>query len=159
MWNAPVILFCVSNKFRIEGKEFHASDDTVKAQMQSLMNYDNSLIPGFGLLDSWNLTEIFEYCRPDFEPIVIITDKGKKAEITIQLFFEEEIMGSRINIDNKFNIGELENEDRLPAFRAIEDNNYSLFLELTPQSIHNLFEKIFSEYRYWSGQMLKAIND
>ena len=64
-----------------------------------------------------------------------------------------------IPVGLKFNIGELDNEDRLPAFRAIEDNNYSLFLELTPQPIHNLFEKIFSEYRYWSGQLLKPIND
>jgi len=159
MWNAPVILFCVSNKFRVEGKDFHASDDTVKAQMQALMNYDNSLIPGFGLLDSWNLKEVFQYCRPDFEPIVVITDKGKKSEMTLQLFFEEEIMGGRINVEDKFNVGELENEDRLPAFRAIEDNNYSLFMELTPQPIHNLFEKIFAEYRFWSGQIIKPIMD
>ena len=159
MWNVPVIIFCISNKFRVEGKEFHASDDVVKAQMQALMNDNNALIPGFGLLDSWNLTEIFEYCRPDFEPIVIITDKGKKSEITLQLFFEEEIMGGRVNVEDKFNVGELDNEDRLTAFRSIEDNNYSLFLNLTPTPIHNLFETIFSEYRYWSGQMLKVIND
>jgi hypothetical protein len=159
MWSAPVILFCISNKFRIEGKDFHASDDTVKAQMQSLMNENNALIPGFGLLDSWNLTEIFEYCRPDFEPMVIITDKGKKSEITIQLFFEEEIMGGRIAVSDKFNVGELDNENKLMAFRSIEDNNYVLFAELVPPCIVNLRDTIFSEYRYWSGQILKAIND
>lgn len=159
MWKVPVILFCVSNKFRIEGKEFHASDEVVRAQMQTLMNENNALIPGFGLLDSWNLTEIFEYCRPDFEPIVVITDKGKKSEITLQLFFEEEIMGGRISVQPNFNVGELDNEERLMAFRSIEDNNFSLFLELTPNCIHNLFENIFSEYRFWSGQVLKVIND
>ena len=159
MWNVPIIIFCISNKFRVEGKDFHASDDIVKAQMQALMNDNNALIPGFGLLDSWNLTEIFEYCRPDFEPIVIITDKGKKAEITLQLFFEEEVMGGRINVEDKFNVGELDNEDRLTSFRSVEDNNYSLFLELTPTCIHQIMEKFFSEYRYWSGQMLKVIND
>jgi hypothetical protein len=159
MWNCPVILFCVSNKFRIEGQDFHASDQIVKVQMEALMNDNNALIPGFGLLDSWNLTEIFEYCRPDFEPMVIITDKGKKAEITLQLFFEEEIMGGRIAVSDKFNIGELDNEDRLISFRAIEDNNYSLFLELTPPAIHQIMEKLFSEYRYWSGPVLKVISD
>jgi len=159
MWNVPVIIFCISNKFRVEGKEFHASDDVVKAQMQALMNDNNALIPGFGLLDSWNLTEIFEYCRPDFEPIVIITDKGKKSEITLQLFFEEEIMGGRIAVSDKFNVGELENEDKLLSFRTIENNNYVLFAELVPPPIVNLRDKIFSEYRYWSGQILKVIND
>jgi hypothetical protein len=89
----------------------------------------------------------------------IITDKGKKSEMTLQLFFEEEIMGGRISVEDKFNIGELDNEDRLESFRAIEDNNYSLFLELTPSAIHPMMDTIFSEYRYCSGQMLKPIND
>jgi len=159
MWNAPVLVFGVSNEYKVEGKDFHASDDLMKAQMQALMNDNNALIPGFGLLVSWNLTEIFEYCRPDYEPIVVITDKGKKSEMTLQLFFEEEIMGGRINVEDNFNIGELDNEDRLTAFRAIEDNNYSLFLELTPQPIHNLFNNVFEEYRLWSGQIIKPIND
>jgi len=159
MWNCPVIVVGVSNKYKIEGNEFHASDDLIRAQMQSLMNEDNSLIPGFALLVSWSITEIFEYCRPDFEPIVIITDKGKKAELTLQLFFEEEIMGSRINVENNFNIGELENEDRLAGFRSIEDNNYVLFKELTPRCIHNVMDQVFNEYRLWSGAILKPIND
>jgi len=159
MWNAPVIVFAVSNKYKMEGKEFHASDDLIRAQMQALLNDNNQLIPGFGLLVSWSLTEIFEFCRPDYEPVVVITDKGKKSEMTLQLYFEEEIMGGRINVEDKFNIGELENEDRLSAFRAIEDNNYSLFNELTPKPIHNLLDQMFSEYRLWSGQILKAIND
>jgi hypothetical protein len=159
MWNAPVILCGVSNQYKVEGKEFHASDDLMKSQMQALLNEDNGLIPGFALLESWNLTEIFEYCRPDFEPIAVITDKGKKSEMTLQLFFEEEIMGGRINVEDKFNVGELENEDKLTAFRAIEDNNYSLFKELTPRPIHNVMEKVFAEYRLWSGQIIKPIND
>jgi len=159
MWNCPVIIMGISNEYKVEGKGFHASDDLMKAQMQSIMNYDNALVPGFALLTSWNITEIFEYCRPEFEPMVIITDQGKKAEMTLQLFLEEEIMGGRINVEDKFNIGELENEDRLSAFRAIEDNNYSLFRELTPPPIHNVMEMVFSEYRLWSGQVLKAIKD
>lgn len=159
MWNCPIILFAVSNKFKVEGKDFHPSDEIVKAQMEALLNDNNALVPGFALLASWNLTEIFEYCRPDFEPVAVITDKGKKAEMTLQLFFEEEIMGGRINVLDKFNVGELENEDRLSAFRAIEDNNYSLFMELTPKPIHNLFQQVFSEYRLWSGQILKPMND
>ena len=159
MWNCPVLLAGVSNEFKIEGENFHPSDDLMKGQMTALMNSDNSLMPSFMLLDSWNLTEIFEFCRPHFEPTVIITDTGKKSEMTIQLFFEEEVMGGRINVEEVFNIGELENEDKLMTFRAIEDNNYSLFLELTPIPIHNLFDKMFAEYRYWSGQLLKPINE
>ncbi len=157
-WNVPIILFCVSNKFKVEGKDFHASDELVRAQMQTIMNDNNSLVPGFGLLDTWSLTEIFQYCRPEFEPIVIITDKGKKSEMTLQLFFEEEIMGERISVSREFNIGELDNEERLMAFRSIEDSNYSLFFELTPNCIHNLFEQMFAEYRLWSQQILKPIN-
>jgi len=159
MWNAPVIVCSVSTKYKLEGNEFHASDDLIKAQMTALLNDDNKLIPGFALLVSWNITEIFEYCRPDYEPIVIITDQGKKSEMTLQLFFEEEIMGGRLSVTDNFNIGELENEDRLACFRSVEDNNYSLFNELTPRCIHNVMDQIFSEYRLWSGQIIKPIND
>ena len=159
MWKCPVIIFGISNEYKIEGKDFHASDDLIKAQMTALLNDNNKLVPGFGLIGSWNLTEIFEYCRPDYEPIVIMTDKGKKSEMTLQLFFEEEIMGGRINVEDNFNVGELENEDKLAAFRSIEDNNYSLFMELTPRPIHNVMDQVFSEYRLWSGAIIKPIND
>jgi len=159
MWNSPIILFGISNEYKIEGKEFHASNNLITAQMQALMNENNALIPGFALLESWNITEIFEYCRPEFEPIVIITDKGKKSEMTLQLFFEEEIMGGRLSVQPNFNIGELENEDRLSTFRAIEDTNFSLFSELVPSPILNIWDNILSEYRLWSGAIIKPIND
>ena len=159
MWNCPVILFAVSNEYKVEGKNFHASDNLIKAQMQALMHEDNGLIPGFGLLNSWSLVEIFQYCRPDFEPLVVITDTGKKSEMTLQLFLEEEIMGGRINVKPEFNIGELENEDKLASFRAIEDNNYVLLKELTPHAIHQVLDNVISEYRYWSGKIIKVIND
>lgn len=159
MWNCPVILFAINSRSKIKGKKFHASDEIIRAQMQLLMNDDNSLVPGFALLSSWSLIEVFEYCRPTFEPIAVITDENKKSEMTLQLFFEEEIMGGRINVDNNFNVGELKNEDKLMAYRAIEDSNFSLFKELTPQPIHNVMEKIFAEYRLWSGQIIKPIND
>jgi len=159
MWNCPVVLCTVSNEYKIKGKQFHASDELKRAQMEALINYDNKLFSGYALLDSWNIVEIFEYCRPEYEPVVIITDTKNKSEMTLRLFFEEEVMGGRINVEDNFNVGELENEDRLSAFRAIEDNNYSLFMELTPSPIHNIYNQIFSEYRLWSGQIIKPVND
>jgi len=155
MWNCPVVLFGVSNEYKERGNNFHTSDMLMKAQMDALQNENPDIIVNSALLSSWDLTEIFQYCRPDYEPLVIITDKGKKSEMVLQLFFEEEVMGGRINVEDKLNIGELDNEERLLVFRAIEDNNYSQFLELTPRAIHNLFDNIFSEYRLWSGQVIK----
>jgi len=154
-WNCPVVLMSISNKHNLIGTEFYPSDNLIEAQMKSLSENNPELIPFYSLLSTWSLKEIFELCRPRFEPIVIITDKGKKSEIAIQLFFEEEVMGGRINVQKDLNVGELENEDKLNAFRAIEDNNYSLFMELTPKCIHNLFNNIFEEYRLWSGKILR----
>jgi hypothetical protein len=158
MWQYPVLVCGVGSKYRVEGKQFHPSDELIKAQMRALVNGDSKLIPGFILLDSWSLTELFEYARPHFEPMMIITDIGKKSEFTLQLFLEEEIMGRRISVNPEFNIGEMENEDLINTIRSIEDNNYQLFLELTPKCIHLLFNNIFEEYRLWSQQILKPIN-
>ena len=68
-------------------------------------------------------------------------------------------MGNRINVEDKFNIGEMENQDALNVLRSIEDNNYSLFLELTPKPIHLLFNNTLEEYRIWSGKIIKPFND
>jgi len=159
MWKCPVILLGISSKNKVKGDNFFASDDLIKAQMKALLLECKDLVVGYALLETWSLSEVFEYCRPAYEPIVLITDKGKKSEMALQLFFEEEVMGGRINVDEKFNIGELDNEDRFNVLRAIEDNNYVLFKELTPPGIQNIMDNFFSEYRYWSGQVLKVIND
>ena len=44
-------------------------------------------------------------------------------------------------------------EDKLKAFRSIEDNlNYD-FRELTTQAVHGLFDSMVTEYKTWTGQL------
>jgi len=154
MWQCPVILASVKKEFKVEGKNFHLADETVRAEMRTLADNNIELIPAYIMLDSWNLVEIFEFCRPNYEPIAIITDVGKRSELSLQLFFEEEVMDGRINVEPEFNIGEIENEDRLISYRAIEDANSHVFREFTPQPIWNLYDSIITEYKNWSGMIL-----
>jgi len=154
MWKCPVIITSVSNERKIEGKDFNFSDKLTKAQLKILAEFYTELIPAYFILDNWNIKEIFEYCRPKYEPIVIITDIGKKADLVIQLYFEDEVMGGRINVEQNMNIGEIENLDQLPAIRSIEDNNANAFKQLTPQPIWNFFDNMISEYKLWNGEIL-----
>ncbi len=153
-WKVPVIISTISNKKKVEGKNFFLSDELLKAQLETLYNFNSEFVPAYILLDNWSLWDIFYYCRPNYEPIVLITDDNKKAEFANQLYFEEEIMGGRLNVKNNFNIGEMENKYKLEAFRAIEDNAFYNFKETTPSPIHNLWDNINTEYRTWSGQLL-----
>ncbi len=153
MWNAPVIVTFIEGAKREVGNEFHLSDDTKSAQLEMLADQNQKIIPAFFSLESWDLVEIFDYCRPKYEPIIIITDEDKKSEFVIQLYFEEEVMGGRIGVEKNFNIGEMENKDQLMAFRAIEDENFVAFKDLTPQSSWALFDIIVSEYREWNGSV------
>jgi len=150
-WNVPIILAGIGSKRDIKGKEFHISDTIVSGQMRSLSNFNKNLIPSFMILETWNLKEIFEFCRPHYEPLIIFTDMGKKSELSLQLFYEEEIMGGKINTLPEFNIGEMENKDKLAALRMIEDGNGNGFMEITPQAIHNFYDQIINEYRTWEG--------
>jgi len=150
-WNVPVILAAIGNKRNIKGEKFHLTDNLISGQMKTLSNFNKNLIPAFMLLDTWNLKEVFEFCRPHFEPLIIFTDVGKKSELSLQLFYEEEIMGGKINALPEFNIGEMENKDSLAGYRAIEDGNGSLFMEVTPKPIHNFYDSIINEYRTWEG--------
>lgn len=154
MWNCPIVLAAVKKEFKIEGKNFVLTDETIKAEMRTLADNNVELIPAYIMLDSWNLVEIFEFCRPNYEPIAIITDIGKRSELSLQLFFEEEIMDGRINVEPEFNIGEIENEDRLISYRAVEDGNSHVFREFTPQPIWNLYDTIVTEYKSWAGMLL-----
>jgi hypothetical protein len=150
-WKVPIIVGAMGNKRRIPGNKFKFSDDLIKMQMKSLGNINNEYIKAFLLTESWSLYEIFEYCRPNFEPIALITDIGRKADFVIQLYFNEEVMGGRINVEKDFNIGEMENKDDLMSFRSIEDNNNSMFRELCPEAIYNFWDNMRGEYNTWNG--------
>ena len=153
-WNVPVLLAAVSFKRELKGHEFHLSDDVVLSQMKSLSNFNKSLIPSYMLLNTWSLKEIFQFARPHYEPLIIFTDTGKKSELALQLFYEEEIMGGKLNVLDEFNIGEMENKEAISAHRSIEDGNGSSFMEQTPKSIHNFYDNIINEYRIWEGSVI-----
>ena len=109
------------------------------------------MVAGMFFLDVWSITDIFEYVRPNFEPLTIITEEGAKSELILQLFFEEEIMGKRLGVDEKFNIGEMKNSTDNLLLRTIEDENSSNFKELTPMFIWNFYDNIINEYKEWAG--------
>lgn len=153
-YKIPVIIANVGIKGSIKGENFKLSDNLSTAILKSISQSNKEIIPAYTLMNTWDLYELYERCRPNFEPMIIITDKGKSAEIGIQLYFEEEVMGKRINVENDFNIGEMNIDDYLEAYRSIEDNDASKFMEFTPECIHPYFDLIENEYKIWSGAIL-----
>jgi hypothetical protein len=152
-WKCPVVIGSLANKNRVKGENFVFSDTLIKAQLESIAIELKDIIPAYFMLGSWDLKEVFEYCRPKYEPIALITDKDKKSEFSIQLYFEDAVMGGRINVDDNFNVGDVENTDQLYAFRAIEDKFSSNFKELTPSSVWGLWDSMVSEYKTWTGEI------
>ena len=155
MWNCPVVLASIENRRRVTGDKFFFSDNLIKAQIKSFADANKAVVPAYFVLPDWDLYGVFNFCRPRFEPITIITDKGKKADLVLQLYFEEEIMSQRLNVTKNFNIGEMENKDALLAFRAIEDNVFYNFKELVPPSILGLYDSMQSEWKTWNGKILR----
>lgn len=152
-WKVPVLIATVGSSRRVKGEKFIFSDSLLKAQMDSIKVFNKDIVPNYFLLDSWDLNEVFQYSRPDYEPIALITDQGKKSDFIIQLYFEDEVMGGRIGAEPEFNIGEMEVDDKLKAKRYIEEGLLSFFKELTPQAVWGLFDSMVSEYKTWSGQI------
>jgi hypothetical protein len=154
MWKVPVILASVGNSRRVRGEKFFFTDSLVRAQMKAFADSNKDIVPAFFLLKDWDLYSIFDTVRPKYEPIAIITDISKKSELSIQLYFEEEVMDERIAVEKDLNIGELDNKDKLHAFRAIEDSNFSGFRDTVPQSIYGLWDSMQSEWKTWNGKIL-----
>jgi len=155
-WKCPVLIGSVSNARRMKGDKFVFSDDLIKAQLEAVAIENKDIIPAYFLMESWSLNELFQFCRPKYEPIALITDTGKKSQFALQLYFEDEVMGGRIGVEQNFNIGEMDKKEQLPAFRAIEDNLIVRFKEVTPTSIWGLFDSMLAEYRTWSGQFISV---
>ena len=154
MWGCPVVICSVGNSRRVRGEKFFFTDSLVKNQMKSFADSNKDIVPAYFLLTDWDLYKIFTTVRPKYEPIAIITDLTKKSELSLQLYFEEEVMDERISVEKNLNIGELENKDQLHAFRAIEDMDFSSFKEVVPQSIWGLWDSMQSEWKTWNGKIL-----
>jgi hypothetical protein len=155
VWKVPVILGFVKWDMRMDGEKFHLSDDVRRAQIEAFADANSKLVPSFFAVDSWDLTEIFQNARPKYEPIAVITDKDKKSEFSLQLYFEEQVMGGRLGVEKDFNIGEMDVKDKLTAYRAIEDKLFYTFKELTPQPVWGFFDLMVSEYLEWNGSVPK----
>ena len=56
-------------------------------------------------------------------------------------------MSKRLNVEDSFNIGEMENKDALTALRSIEDENFSMFNELVHSPVKNYYNNIINEFR------------
>jgi len=153
MFQVPVVLGFVEGTGRVEGNKFHLSDQIKRAQVESFADNNRKICPSFFSVESWDIVEIFQYARPKYEPVVIITDKEKKSELSLQLYFEEEVMGGRLGVEPDFNIGEMDNRDKLTAFRAIEDNLFYTFQYITPQPVWGFFDMMVSEYKEWNGSV------
>lgn len=153
-WNLPIIIVGVSDVRKVKGEKFLLSDSLIRAQLESIANFNREIVPAFLLINGWDLKEIFEYARPKYEPVALITDEGKKSEFVLQLYFEDEVMGGRIGVEENFNIGEMSVDDKLSAIRSIEDKLFHSFKENTDRSIWGLFDNIKTEYQIWSGELL-----
>lgn len=150
-WKIPVLIGTILNKNKLQGEKFHFSDELYKAQLDSIAIFNKDIVPNYFMLESSNLTEIFEYARPQYEPQVLIVDEGKKADYVIQLYFEDAVMGGRLNVEEKFNIGEMNIDDKVDAYRAIEENLFYSFKPHTPQAVWSLWDSMYQEYQTWAG--------
>lgn len=151
VWKKPVVIVYVEFLNRRKGERFHFSNKLKKAQIQFFSESNSDIVKDFFYIESWDLSDIFNKARNKWEPIAILTDNDLKSEFVLQLYFEEKIMGKRIDVKSDFNIGEMKNKDSLRAMRSIEDADFHRFKGIVPDSMWGLFDTMVSEYRSWSG--------
>lgn len=155
-YNVPVIISAISSKKRMNGKEFIPSDDIIYSQMLSINNNYKDICPAFFFMNNLDLKTIFDFTRPKYEPILLVTDIGRKADFLNQLYYHEEIMNNNIGVEKMFNIIELENKDDFNVLRSLEDSDAVKFNMLTPECIHSYWNSILNEYRIWNQSILDA---
>lgn len=139
-------------------KTYHLSDNLMD-KMMTRISTDFPEVIGFLSIDYPGLLDIFKSSRKSkYEPLQLIVPEGKSANYKSQLYLHQEILGKRLNTIKEFEIREYKDEKYYQlALRGVEDGNYVVFKEATPEVAHGFWDMILTDYRQWAGLYPKEV--
>ena len=148
-----IILVNVKRSYLGNSEKTYYLSDVLMDKMMTRIANDYSEVIGFLSIDYAGIADIFKSSRKSkYEPIQLIVPSGSGANYMSQLYLHEEILGKRLNTLKEFDIREYKNEKYYQsALRGIEDGNYKLFKDATPEAIHGFWDILLTDYRQWAG--------
>lgn len=140
MWqesNAPSVLIAIHPGMK--SKRFPISNETINSTLRKYATANPEKIAGFFVVNEADINRILSVVKPTFEPMSIIAERGRLADLALQL--EHAKKRSRdLNLKRNLTLLEIPyspiaNE----ALNAIKAQDFSAYRNLVPHAIHSEF--------------------
>jgi hypothetical protein len=133
----PIVLIGVhpGNK----SKRFPISPETIKTTLKKYASSNPEKVAGFFLVNEANIEKIINSIKPDFEPVSLCADKGRLADIALQLEHAKK-RSRNLNLKNNLNLFAIPySPEAFEALEAIKAQDFAKYKSLTPSAIHSEF--------------------
>jgi hypothetical protein len=140
LWNdsaMPTLLIAIHPG--VKNKRFPISSETVSATLKKYTAANPEKIAGFFVIQESSILKILATIKPSFEPIAIAAERGKLADLALQM---EHAKKRSKDLNLKRNLSLLEipySPVAAEALDAIKAQDFVTYKSLTPNSIHSEF--------------------
>jgi hypothetical protein len=135
--NTPTVMIAVHPGAK--SKRFPISNETVTSTLRKYAAANPEKVAGIFVISEANINRMLSVIKPDFEPISIIAEKGRLADLALQL--EHAKKRSRdLNLKRNLTLLEIPySPSANEAISAIKAQDFSTYRTLVPHAIHSEF--------------------
>jgi hypothetical protein len=135
--NTPTVLIAVHPGAK--SKRFPISNETVNSTLKKYAAANPEKIAGIFVINEANIGRMLSVIKPDFEPVSIVAEKGRLADLALQL--EHAKKRSRdLNLKRNLLLMEIPySPSANEAISAIRAQDFSAYRTLVPRSLHSEF--------------------
>lgn len=122
-----------------KSKRFQLSPETIKTTLKKYVSSNQDKVAGFFVVNESDIARILNSIKPDYEPVAVAAEKGKLADLALQL--EHAKKRSR-NLNLKQNLALFAipySSEAVESINAIKAQDFVTYKSLTPQSLHSEF--------------------
>lgn len=122
-----------------KSKRFPLSPETIKTTLKKYASSKQDKVAGFFLVNEADIAKVINTIKPDFEPVSICAEKGRLADLALQLEHAKK-RSRNLNIKNNLNLFAIPySPEAFEALDAIKAQDFAKYKSLTPSSIHSEF--------------------
>jgi hypothetical protein len=140
LWNdngMPTVLIAIHPGSK--SKRFPISNEAIRSTLRKYATSNPEKIAGFFVIQESSVIQLLNAIKPDFEPVSIAAERGKLADLALQM---EHAKKKSKDLNLKRNLSLLEipySPAAVEALNAIKAQDFVTYKSLTPSAIHSEF--------------------
>ena len=120
-------------------KRFPLSPETIKTTLKKYASSNGDKVAGFFQVNEADIAKILNAIKPEFEPVSLCAEKGRLADLALQLEHAKK-RSRNLNLKNNLNLFAIPySPEAVEALDAIKAQDFSKYRSLTPSAIHSEF--------------------